>query len=359
MSIKLKFNIKKENFTLDVDLSLPDKGITALFGPSGCGKTTLLRAIAGLDFHQGGALSIGDTIWQSDDVFIPTHQRSLSYVFQQASLFPHLTVLDNIEYGIKRKKNTSDVVSISDVIELLNIQSLLNRNTNDLSGGEAQRVAIARALAVSPSLLLMDEPLAALDDARKQEIMPYLEELHTNFDIPIIYVSHSKEEVSRLADYLVLMEQGSVEASGDIFELSTQTDLAFNHESDAAVIITAKFVESNIKYNLMVLDFDGVKISVINNENKKSLSIGDSVRLRLAARDISITLEHQPDTSILNIIPVVVDDIIEENKAQVLVRLRTNNNIILSRITRKSVDDIDLQKGKAVYAQVKSVALVG
>ena len=354
MTIKVRFYRVKENFTLDANFSVPSKGITAVFGPSGCGKTTLLRMVAGLDGCANGYIKVADSLWQDQHFFVPAHQRSIGYIFQEPSLFPHLNVQQNINYGVKRSCAASQKKSVDNVVELLGIAHLLQRMPDKLSGGEKQRVAIARALAVNPCLLLMDEPLAALDQKRKDEFMPYLETLHAELDIPVIYVSHSSMEVSRLADHLVLMDAGHVIATGDIHTMMTRLDLPVAHDNDAAAIIEAKVVGHDEQYHLTHMEFAGGTINV----TQKALQVGDTARLRLAARDVSLTLERQSDTSILNIIPVMVDDIIDESVSQVMVRLSANGVPILSRITRKSASELKLKKGKPVYAQVKSVALL-
>lgn len=202
-----QFKVEWPDFTMDIDLDLPARGVTAIFGQSGSGKTTLLRCIAGLERARQGRLTFKGEVWQDERTFLPVHKRPLGYVFQEASLFPHLSVLGNLRYGLTRSK-TEQSVSLDQAIELLGIAPLLGRKPNRLSGGERQRVGIARALAVSPRLLLMDEPLAALDLARKQEILPYLERLHAELAFPLLYVTHSPDEVTRLADYLVTMENG-------------------------------------------------------------------------------------------------------------------------------------------------------
>ena len=206
--IRARFRLDYSGFSLDVDLDLPGRGVTALFGPSGSGKTTLLRAIAGLEHAPGGALAVNGDVWQDTVRFVPTHKRSLGYVFQEASLFPHLSVQGNLQYGQKRVPVAQRRVSLDQAIALLDIGHLLDRKPARLSGGERQRIGIARALATSPRLLLMDEPLAALDHARKQEILPYLERLHDELDIPVLYVSHAPDEVARLADHIVGVARG-------------------------------------------------------------------------------------------------------------------------------------------------------
>jgi len=354
MSIEARFNTTQGDFTLDVDLSLPGQGITVLFGPSGCGKTTLLRAIAGLDKHPGAFLKVSDAIWQSDRDFVPPHKRNLGYVFQEASLFAHLSVRSNIEYGIRRVPQTGRQSSLERTIALLDIGPLLERSTASLSGGERQRVAIARALAVSPELLLMDEPLAALDEQRKQEILPYIESLHRELDIPVLYVSHSYEEVSRLADQLVLMDAGLIVATGNIHDMFTRLDLPLAHGSDASSIIEAVVCSHDEHYHLSVLDSAAGPITVPRSD----LPVGERARLRLAARDISLTLERQSGTSILNIFPASVEAISNEGPTQVTVRLLAGGVPMLARITQKSATELGLVPGKQVYAQVKSVALL-
>ena len=357
--IDAKFKAEKKNFSLDIELKIPAHGITSITGPSGCGKTTLLRAIAGLDYYPNAHLKIADTVWQgtldNKDIFIPPHKRSLGYVFQEASLFPHLNVLKNLEYGIKRLPKNEQRVSLDKPIELLGIQHLLKRPSSRLSGGERQRVAIARALAVSPQILLMDEPLAALDLASKQEIIPYLESLHEELEIPVIYVSHSSDEVSRLADYLVVLKNGSITASGSITDVLTRLDLPLAHDDDASALIHATVAEHDDKYNLTYLKFPAGQFTV----TQADLPIGEEVRLRVNARDVSITLEHQNDTSILNIFAATVDEISHAGEAQVTVRLLIKGNIpLLSRITQKSADLLGLTKGNKVFLQAKSVSLL-
>jgi len=354
MTIEIRFRIDQGDFTLDVDLSLPAQGVSSLFGPSGCGKTTLLRAIAGLEHHRDGYLKVGDMVWQEAGLFVPPHQRPLGYVFQEASLFPHLNVRRNLEYGVRRVAESERRVSLEQAIELLEIGQLLERKPDTLSGGERQRVAIARALAVSPSLLLMDEPLAALDVNRKQEILPYIESLHQDLDIPVIHVSHSPDEVARIADHLVLLESGHVVASGDVHEIVARLDLPPALDSDAAAIIEAVVSGHDETYHLTYLEFAGGRVTV----PREDLRVGSQVRLKLAARDVSLTLEHQSGTSILNIFPAVIDEITAEGSAQVTVRLLAGDAPVLARITKKSAADLALKPGKAVYAQVKSVALL-
>lgn len=354
MTIEARFHIARGDFTLDVNLNVPSQGITALFGPSGSGKTTLLRAIAGLEHYRDGFLKVGDMTWQQDNHCLPSHKRPLGYVFQEASLFTHLSVKRNLDYGCKRVPKSEQKIALEQAIELLGIEQLLQRKPGTLSGGERQRVAIARALCASPSLLLMDEPLASLDQTRKQEILPFIESLHQSLDIPIIYVSHSTDEVARLADHMVLLDAGSVAGTGAVQDMLTRLDLPLAHDRDAEALIEATVTGHDDEYDLTYLDFAGGRFTV----GRKELSPGTSVRLRIAARDVSLTLAHQSGTSILNIFPATVDELISEGKSQVTVRLIVGDIAMLARVTRKSASILELKPGKQVYAQAKSVALL-
>lgn len=357
MSIEARFQIAydtAEGFELDVDLVVPDTGVTAIFGPSGSGKTTLLRAIAGLERHPNGFLRIGEDVWQDDARFVPPHRRRLGYVFQETSLFPHLSVRRNLEYGRKRTSETERRVALDRAIGLLGIAPLLDRSPALLSGGERQRVAIARALAVSPKLLLMDEPLASLDLTRKLEILPYLESLQAELEIPMIYVSHSHDEVTRLANHLVLLDGGRVTASGRVHDLLTSLDLPLAHRRDAEAVVAATVSEHDDVYRLSYLSFPGGRFLVTGTD----WPIGSKVRLRIAARDVSLTSEPQSGTSILNIFPATIDRVSPQDKARVTVRLLVGDVPLLARVTRKSADTLGLKPGKEVYAQVKSVAVL-
>jgi molybdate transport system ATP-binding protein len=354
MTIEARFRIARDDFRLAVDLQLPGQGISALFGPSGCGKTSLLRAIAGLDRHPEGRLVVAGETWQDDARFLPPHRRQIGYVFQEASLFEHRDVRGNLEYGLKRVPQAARRISLERAIALLGIGPLLTRKPHTLSGGERQRVAIARALAVSPRLLLMDEPLAAVDFERRQEILPWIESLHRELDIPIIYVSHSPEEVARLADHLVLLRAGRVLAAGDVHELFTRLDLPLALDNDATSVLEATVSGHDEEYRLTRLAFAGGELVLA----RQPVAAGSQVRLRLAARDVSLTLARQSGTSILNILPVTVDGISLSDEAQVTIRLLAGGVPLLARITRKSAAELGLQAGMEVFAQVKGIALL-
>ena len=355
--ISARFDLDLGEFRLDAGFEAPGRGVTALFGPSGSGKTTLLRCLAGLERAPDSYLEVNGEIWQDDSIgiYLPTHRRPLGYVFQEASLFPHLDVRRNLEYGWKRIPATQRRVGFDQAVELVGIGPLLARDPARLSGGERERVAIARALLVSPDLLLMDEPLAALDLASKRDILPYLERLHDELSIPVLYVSHSPDEVARLADYMVLMDRGRSVASGPLKELLARLDLPLAHGDEAGVVIDTVVGEHDEAFHLTRLDFAGGAISVARQPH----ALGHRMRLRIHARDVSLALERHSDSSILNILPARVVEIVDENPAQVAVRLDAGGVPLLARITRKSSALLGLEPGMAVYAQVKSVALLG
>jgi len=359
MSIDASFDLAFPGFSLKADLQLPGQGVTAFFGPSGSGKTTLLRCIAGLEKVPGGRLVVNGEIWQEGNVFLPVHKRALGYVFQEASLFPHLSVQQNLDYGARRSLANSATSGIDrqGILDLLGITHLLDREPGHLSGGERQRVAIARALLTAPKLLLMDEPLAALDTQRKREILPYLERLHDTLSIPILYVSHAPDEVARLADHLVLLEQGKVLVSGPLAETMARLDLPTATDEEAAVVLEAKVGEYDANYQLTRLDFQGGNIWVTRND----LPVGQRSRLRVLAKDVSIALDSCQESSILNRIEARVAEVLEAGtQPQVTLRLALNHTgpSVLARITRRSYDQLALKVGMTVWAQIKSVALL-
>lgn len=342
-------------FSLDVRFDCPMHGITALFGPSGCGKTTILRCVAGLQ-RMAGCLHVGTKTWQDDArrLFRKPHRRPIGYVFQEAGLFPHLSVRRNLEYGLTRIAADKRRVRPDEVADLMGIGELLERRPDRLSGGQRQRVAIARALLTSPHLLLMDEPLASLDHKSKREILPYLERLHDELAMPVLYVSHAPDEVARLADHLVLLEAGRVRAAGRLGDLRARLDLARDLGAEADAIIEAEIAAHDETFHLSYLDFSGGRFSVA----RIGLPIGHKARLRVLARDVSITLQPQTGTSILNIFPARVEGLAENDTARMLVRLDLAGTPVLAGITRKSAELLQLTPGKRVYAQIKAVVLL-
>lgn len=352
--IEARLRHRLRQFVLDAAFEAPNQGVTALFGRSGSGKTTLLRCLAGL-VQAEGVLRINGATWQDSEagVFVPTHRRPLGYVFQDRSLFPHLSVRRNLEYGLKRLPLAERRVRFEEAVTLLGVAPLLSRTPQQLSGGQGQRVAIARALLASPRLLLMDEPLASLDLASKSEILPYLQRLPVELSIPVIYVTHSPDEVSRLADHLVLLEHGRVRAAGRLLELLTRLDLPLVHE-DATAIVEGTVAEHDAGYHLTWVEFPGGRLTV----PLADYALGHRVRLRIHARDVSLALERNARTSILNILPARVIEVVAEDAAQLLVKLDLTGTVLLARITRRSGDMLGIAPGLRVYAQLKSVALV-
>jgi molybdate transport system ATP-binding protein len=353
--IEAQFELTLGEFRLAATFTAPARGVTALFGPSGSGKTTLLRCIAGLEQAPGGRLVVNGAVWQDGTRSLPTHRRPLGYVFQEASLFPHLSVRANLDYGRRRVPAAAHRVAFDQAVALLGIGPLLARDPARLSGGERQRVAIARALLTSPQLLLMDEPLAALDQASKDDILPYLERLHDELAIPVLYVSHALDEVARLADHLVLLERGAVRASGSIAELVTRLDLPLAHGDSAEAIVAATVAEHDADDGLSYLDSRVGRISL----PRVALPPGHAVRVRIRARDVSLMLARPEGTSILNIFPAQVVDVSDDSPGQAMVRLDAGGEVLLTRITRKSVRLLALAPGVKVFAQVKGVALAG
>jgi len=367
--IDARLQLARPGFTLDVALALPGRGISALFGPSGCGKTTVLRALAGLE-RVAGRVALGDEVWQDDDTgrFVPTHRRALGYVIQDAALFPHLNVRRNLDYGARRvalaDRHAGQAQALEQAVELLGIGHLMERRPAALSGGERQRVAIARALASRPRLLLMDEPLAALDFARKAEILPYLERLQRELALPIVYVTHALDEVARLADHLVLLDAGRVQAAGPLGELLARPDLAlYQHPAgrdEAGVVIAATVIEHDAAYRLSRIGFAGGALWL----GAAPQSTGQAVRARVLARDVSVARQRPGETSILNVLPVVLESL-HADAGTALLRLRVGHGEpqadpvhLLARITRKSCEALGLQPGDALYAQIKGVALM-
>ena len=388
--IEARLRLARPNFTLDIDLRLPDRGITALFGPSGCGKTSVLRAIAGLQdaglqgsglrdasrkadrpTRAAGRVALGPEVWQDDAQrrFVPTHQRPLGYVIQEAALFPHLDVAANLAFGRRRSgpaAQASGTFSLEAVVDLLGIAPLLRRQPATLSGGERQRVAIARALATAPRLLLMDEPLAALDAQRKAEILPYLERLHVELALPIIYVTHAMDEVARLADHLVLLDAGRVLAAGPLAELLARPDLPLARQDDAGVVLVARVTEHDRAYGLSRLTFAGAALWV----GQTAAAPGQTVRARVLARDVSVSRQRPQQTSVINVLPVQLESLTAD-VSTVLLQLRVGQPgqpgardepdapvRLLARITRRSAEALALQPDDALFAQIKGVALM-
>ncbi|WP_462322428.1 molybdenum ABC transporter ATP-binding protein [Halochromatium sp.] len=412
LGIQARLRVDWPGFQLEVNEHLPARGVTALFGHSGSGKTTLLRCIAGLEHAAEGEIRFNGEVWQDAEIWVPTHQRPIGYVFQEASLFPHLSVLGNLRYGQRRSRGRSGLInragqglvngfsgrargvagpgletsigtstenrlgktaagasadsspedgsgidrfSLEQAIELLGIGHLLKRRPAALSGGERQRVGMARALAVNPRLLLMDEPLAALDLKRKLEILPYLERLHDQLEIPVLYVSHAPDEVARLADHILVMDAGRVLASGPLNETLSRLDLPIRLGEDAGVVLDGQVAERDERWHLLRVACCGASLWTRDT----GAELGAHVRLRILARDVSITHDPSHQSSIQNTLPAKVLSLGDDSHPALrLVKLEVSGSPVLARVTRRSAERLALAPGQSVYAQIKAVALL-
>jgi molybdate transport system ATP-binding protein len=354
-SIEARFALRYPAFALDVDLRLPAAGVSALFGPSGAGKTSCLRCFAGLERECEGRVIVAGEIWQDSETgrFVPPYRRPFGFVFQDTRLFPHLTVRGNLRYAMRRAAGP-EPVRFDEAVQLLDIADLMERRTDRLSGGERQRCAIARALLTRPRLLLLDEPLAALDEARKAELLPYLERLRDTLSIPMIYVSHSIREVARLADHLVLLDRGRVQASGPISDITARADLPFSDDDEAGVVLLALCVEHDAEYALTRVQFEGGTLWL----PRIACAIGRALRVRVAATDVSVALERPRATSILNVLAATVVERRDDQRGRSLVQLDLGGARLLARLTRRSASLLGLEPGRPVYAQIKGAGVL-
>jgi molybdate transport system ATP-binding protein len=359
--MEVRLRLPRSNFELDVNLRLPAQGITVLFGASGSGKTSVLRCVAGLERARAARVVVGGVVWQDDvaGIFLPVHHRPLGYVFQEASLFDHLDVQSNLHYGMKRSLGTRSwseaQTALQGVIELLGIGHLLQRRAAQLSGGERQRVAIARALATAPQLLLLDEPMASLDLARRREILPWLERLRDELRIPMLYVTHAAEELVRLADHLVVLERGTVHAQGAVAQVLASIDPPVIVGEDAGALLQGVVSERSESWHLLRVTFDGGEFWLRDG----GWPLGSTVRLRVLASDVGLATVRPEHTSIQNHLRGVVEAMVPDaHPSQVLVRLRCGSAQLLARVTCRAADALGLQIGQPVWLQVKSVAVV-
>ncbi|MEM9106193.1 MAG: molybdenum ABC transporter ATP-binding protein [Pseudomonadota bacterium] len=355
MNLEVNIRSQQGDFLLQADFAA-GPGVTALFGHSGAGKTSLLQMIAGLLQPQSGHIRVGERLLfdAGSGINVPAHQRRVGMVFQDARLFPHLTVARNLTYGRWAGKRPGSV-DLSRITVMLGIGGLLDRYPSTLSGGERQRVAIGRALLSDPELLLMDEPLASLDQQRRREILPYLEEVRDEIGLPIVYVSHEVDEVARLADTLVLLSDGRVLGSGDAVDMFSQLDFGpalGRHEASALLRGTVTGHDSDYGLSSVKLD-GGPQVYVINDRIK----VGDRLRMRIKARDVALSLEPPKNFSIRNVLPGTVHDFAQDDSPFVEVAVDVAGQILRARITRHAFDELKIEKGITVHALVKSVAI--
>jgi len=359
MSINLqaRFDVLFDGFDLKVELDLPARGVTTLFGPSGSGKSTLLRCLAGLERSQTGFIKLGDAVWQDEaaDIFLPTQQRPLGYVFQEPRLFNHLTVRGNLEFGYKRTPVNERRLDWGQIIELLALGHLLERKPQRLSLGEQQRVSIGRALLASPKLLLMDEPLASLDIARKREVLPFIRKLHDELDIPVVYVSHSLQEVLQITDTMVMLRDGKVVATGPLIELCSELELSqYLGDMSGSVLDTAVAAHES-EFGLSRLSFNGGQLYV----PLQNCAVGHELRVHVLARNVGIALERpQVTSSFLNILEATVTEVGLPQLDKHSVQIKLDVGVpLLANISRKSLHILRLEPGQKVYALIKAVSL--
>jgi molybdate transport system ATP-binding protein len=344
------------DFVLSLNTALHGNGVTGIFGSSGSGKTTLLDCIAGLrKAEPGSTVRWGDTLWQSDTEFLPTWQRQVGVVFQDGRLFPHLNVRQNLVYATQRRRSgDASIPDWGNVIEWLQLQQLLNRSPDTLSAGQRQRVAIARALLSSPQLLLLDEPMANLDRTARAQCIDCLQRVRSELDIPMLYVSHDIQELAQLADDLLVLENGRIVEQGAFSDISSRVDSSLAHAVNAAAIATATVIQHDSQYGLSRLDVEGQSLWI----NLIADPVGQQRRIRIPARDVSICCERPQATSILNILEVTLAEVEQTPEARVMLRLKLGDQFLLARLTRKSVDTLNLKPGDTLFAQIKSAALL-
>lgn len=350
--IAVRYALQRPTFELDVDVELPLHGITGVYGPSGAGKTSLLRCIAGLEQPSTGKLVVAGDVWQDGASSRPPHQRAIGYVFQEPRLFDHLSVRGNIEYGWRRRRHDGNH-SPDAVVDLLGLRGLLSRKPGELSGGEAQRVAIARALLCAPRFVLMDEPLAALDRARKDEILPFLDRLHVESSVPIIYVSHNIDEICRLCDNLLVIDDGVVMANGDLQDVLVGPALPALAGEEAGSVIEGVVTGYDDRDQLLRLSVSSGDLWVPGERREN----GAGLRLRVRANDISLCRARPDHSTILNILPATIEAVQDLRGPSTLVRLVLGDDRLLARVTWRSVRELNLEPGDELFAQIKSVAV--
>jgi molybdate transport system ATP-binding protein len=356
MSASIELHHRLGDFTLDAAFGFGEPGVTALFGPSGAGKSTIIQAIAGLMRPERGRIVLqGETLLDTEHgIFVPAHARRIGVVFQDTRLFPHLSVHGNLLYGWRRTKTRADAAGIDAIVALLGLEQLLTRRPGTLSGGERSRVALARALLMSPRALLLDEPLAALDAARKSEILPYLERLVREAKIPMLYVSHALDEVARLADRMVVLTGGRVAAEGSLFDVTARLDLFTGAHRLPGAVLEARVMAHDESHGLTELAFAGEVLVV----PKIAAALNDRVRIRIDADDVMLATVRPESVSANNILSATIAAIGDDG-ANADVQLQLKDARLVARITRRSVDRLGLKPGLPVFALIKSVSVGG
>lgn len=356
MTIDVRLHHRLGDFTLDAAFAF-DRGVTALFGHSGAGKSTIINAIAGLIRPDQGRIALDDDVVfdSSERISVPVHRRRIGVVFQDARLFPHLSVHGNLVFGARRSPEHDDD-AFERTVAMLGLEHALDRKPRTLSGGERQRVALGRALLMRPRLLLLDEPLASLDAARKAEILPYLERLHDETDIPMLYVSHSEDEVARLADNVVVLRAGHVIAQGSIFDVTSRLDLATGEGRIAPGTVLDAVVARHDDTGLTELSFGGHSLIV----PRVARDAGAHVRIRIDAQDVMIALTEPARVSANNVLPATVSAVRADGPGfEADIQLALGETRLIARITKKSASRLDLEPGTKVFAVIKTVTVGG
>lgn len=355
--LQAKFKMHYPGFNLDVELNLPVRGTTVVFGPSGSGKTTLLRCLSGLERAPSGFLKLAEQVWQNEEIFLPVQERKIGMVFQESRLFPHLSIQQNLMYGYQRTLPAERNLHLDEVVQVLGLKALLQRRPEKLSGGERQRVAIGRALLTSPKLLLMDEPLASLDRQLKAEIIPFIKRIDDEFKTPIVYVTHSMNEVLQLVDTMVILKSGKVVNCGPVAEILANVQLSevLGDEQLGAVLETSVSGHDE-DFGLTRLEFMGQALHI----PKQNIPVGQNLRVHIHSKDVSLSIESpQGATSVLNILHAKVKKIgtIDLKSYSVDIELDAGCPI-LATITRKSYANLNLKLGQPIYASIKAIKMV-
>jgi len=356
-SLDLRVRVELPDFTLEVEEQLENVGVTAVFGASGSGKTTLLRAIAGFERPCRGRIAIGDEVWfdRNERIDLPPHRRAAGFLFQDARLFEHLDVSGNLAFAERRRGAGDARVERRAVVEALDLSSLLGRRVTSLSGGERQRVALARTLLAGPRVLLLDEPLAALDVGRKAEILPFLEEVTRRFRIPTLFVSHDVDEVVRLSDRVLVLSEGQVLTEGPTAEVIENLDLApITGRAEASVVVEGRVARHDERLHLTFVELHGDELTL---PFASHLTPGDAVRLRVLARDVAIAVERPSGLSIRNVLPGRITGLRAEPPGAVDVTIQLHEDHVRARLTQAAVEELGLGEGREVFALVKSVSL--
>ena len=354
--LRVSASKKRDGFTLQAEFEAPTPGIVALFGRSGCGKTTLINIIAGLLDADEARIQLGDEVLCDTraGTSVPVERRRIGYVFQDARLFPHFSVLGNLRYGLKR--STSKLIALDEVIALLGLSTLLDRRPHQLSGGERQRVGLGRALLSQPQLLLLDEPLASLDVARREEVLPYLEALRDRLSMPMVYVSHQFDEVLQLATHMVLMEAGRVVAQGSLSEVSLRPELrAIIGPDSVGSVLDGVVTRTDPARAMADLKLGNGHLQV----SLRDVAVGSRARVHLLARDIILAIEKPSGLSVRNILEGVVAEVSPDDDDAVLVKVDIGGATVLARITREAAAALSLRKGSPVWVLVKAVSTRG